>query len=80
MRDIPYDLISYFDRQHLISMGQMSPVVHYYKTELYGPKGSFKQKNTHMEKASFHHPSEDTDTKERNKVVLSNGDGTLRLL
>lgn len=33
-----------------------------------------------MGKASFPSPSEDTDTKERNKVILSISDGALWLL
>lgn len=70
MHNIPYDLFNHFNRQHLISMGQMSLVVPNYKQALYGPKGPFKQKN----------PSENTDTKERNKVGLSTSDGTLWLL
>jgi len=46
-------------------MGQMSLAVHNYKQA----KGPFKQKN----------PSEDTDTKETNQLVLSTSDGTLWL-
>lgn len=51
--------------------------VHKYKQAFCGPKGLFKQKNAYMGKASFHSPSEDTDTKERNKVILSTSGGAL---
>lgn len=54
IHNISYDLINNFNRQHLISMGQMSPVVHNYEQALYDPKyDPFKPKNTNMEKASF---------------------------
>lgn len=61
-------------------MGQMFLGVHKHKQEFCGPKGLFKQKNAYMGKASFHSPFENTDTKERNKVILSTSDGALWLL
>lgn len=51
-------------------MGQMFLGVQKYKQAFCGPKGLFKQKNAYVGKASFYSPSEDTDTKERNKVIV----------
>lgn len=61
-------------------MGQMFVGVHKHKQAFCGTKGLFKKKNAYVGKASFHSPSEDADTKERNKVILSASDGALWLL
>lgn len=61
-------------------MGQMFLGVDKYKQAFCGPKGLFEQKNASMGKASFHSSSEDTNTKARNKVILSTSDGALWLL